>query len=58
MNQIKGEMKETKAELEAAVEETDLFKIILDQTLGGDYEITEKDARKHAIDVCIKNLKN
>jgi hypothetical protein len=52
----KGLIRELKGKLETEVEKTELYSVILNQTLSGDYEISEKDARKHSLSVCLKNL--
>ena len=56
LNVYKGHIRELKVKLEAEVEKTELYSVILNQTLSGDYEISEKDARKHSLSVCLKNL--
>jgi hypothetical protein len=56
INTYKALIKELKGKLEAEVEKTELYSVILNQTLSGDYEISEKDARKHSLSVCLKNL--
>ena len=54
---LKRELDETKAKLEEEITKTDLYETVFSQTLSGDYEISEKDAKKHALNVCMKNLK-
>jgi len=56
LNSYKVRMKELKTELDAEIEQMELYQIVLRQTLSGDYDISEKDAKKHALAVCLKNL--
>lgn len=56
LNSYKVRTKELKTELDAEIEKMELYQIVLKQTLAGDYEISEKDAKKHANSVCLKNL--
>ena len=58
MNTHKTALKELKDTLETELEKTEIYQIVLTQTLGGDYEISEKDAKKHALAVALKSLKN
>ena len=58
MAHYRDKLKELKSELESEVEKTELYNTVFTQTMSGQYEISEKDARKHAISVVLKNLKD
>lgn len=54
---IQDRLKAIKCDIENEISKTEMYQNILGSTLGGDYEISEKDAHKHAINVCLKNIK-
>lgn len=48
---LKRLLKETRDEIKDAIEETTLYKQVLESTLTSDYEVSEKTARAHAFKV-------
>ena len=57
-NDLTDELKMVRAEIKDLLEETDMYKDIFDQTVnqGSEaYEVSEKDAAKHALKIALKN---
>lgn len=53
---LKHDLRASRKELEIAIEKTDLFQKVFSETMKAQYAVCEKDARRHAITVCIKNF--
>ncbi len=58
LNKLKTKTKEMKHEVDEEIVKTDLYQTVMAQTMGGEYEISEKDAHKHALAVCFKSFSN
>ena len=51
---LKTDMRKTRKDLETALEKTDIFRAVFEQTKKCEVEISDKDARKHALSVALK----
>lgn len=47
----KANLKELRQDLKDALESSDIYKAVLETTLGGEYKVTEKAAKTHALKV-------
>jgi hypothetical protein len=47
----KANLKELRQDLKDALESSDIYKAVLETTLGGEYQVTEKAAKTHALKV-------
>lgn len=48
---LKAHMKELRQDVKEALESSQVYKNVLEATLGGEYKVTEKAARAHALKV-------
>jgi len=48
---LKAHLKELRQDVKEALESSQLYKNVLEATLNGEYKVTEKAARAHAIKV-------
>lgn len=51
---LKTDLRKARKELESALEKTDIFTSVFNQTKKCEVEISDKDARKHALSVALK----
>lgn len=54
---VQAVLKQVKQEIENEITHTQQYKKIFETTMSGEYEISEKDAHKHAIKVVLTNIK-
>jgi hypothetical protein len=47
----KQHLKELRQDLKDALESSEIYKAVLETTLGGEYKVTEKAAKAHALKV-------
>jgi hypothetical protein len=59
-DELSSQLKEVRKQIQEAVEGTDVYKAIFESTVStvdeNGYEVTEKDAAKHAFKITLKNL--
>lgn len=53
---LKKDLRTARKELEKALMETDTYKTVYEQTKTCDIEVSDKDARKHALAVSLKHF--
>jgi hypothetical protein len=49
--ELKDSLKDIRSEIKAAIEETRLYKQVLETTMQAEYEVSEKTAKAHAFKV-------
>lgn len=54
---MQNALKQARQEVENEIARTQEYKKVFESTMNGPYEISEKDAHKHAIKVCLTNIK-
>lgn len=54
---MQNALKQARQEVENEISRTSEYKKVFEATMNGNYEISEKDAHKHAIKVCLTNIK-
>lgn len=59
-DELAAQLKEVRKQIQDSVESTELYKAIFESTVStvdeNGYEVTEKDAAKHAFKMTLKNL--
>ena len=48
---LKQHLKELRQDLKDALESSEIYKAVLEATMGGEYKVTEKAAKAHALKV-------
>lgn len=54
---MQNALKQARQEIENEISRTQEYKNVFEATMNGPYDISEKDAHKHAIKVCLTNIK-
>jgi hypothetical protein len=55
-SEVQAKAREIRELLEDEITKTDMYQSVYGNMLGGEFQVAEKDARRHALSVCLKHF--